>query len=173
MGVGVWGCGGVWERMFRQLRALILPVMVVGVIPAGLLFYNRRALDLASPARWAVAAVGLALVGGGLWLMAQTIRLLIVEGQGTLAPWDPTQRLVVRGIYRYVRNPMITGVIAIALGEAAVFASGALLAWAALVTLVNAIYIPLLEEPGLVQRFGAEYETYRRNVPRWLPRREP
>jgi protein-S-isoprenylcysteine O-methyltransferase Ste14 len=151
----------------------MLPVMVVGVTPAVLLFFNRPALDFASPARPALALAGLLLMAAGLWLMAQTMWLLIVEGQGTLAPWDPTRRLVVRGIYRYVRNPMITGVISIALGEAAVFASGALLAWAASVTLVNAIYIPLLEEPGLVQRFGAAYETYRRNVPRWLPRREP
>jgi protein-S-isoprenylcysteine O-methyltransferase Ste14 len=155
--------------VFRQLRALLMPVIVVGVIPAALLFYDRPALDLAPK----TLAAGLALVAGGLWLMVQTVRLLIVDGQGTLAPWDPTQRLVVRGIYRHVRNPMITGVIAIAMGEAAVFASGALLAWAALVTLVNVIYIPLLEEPGLVQRFGADYETYRRNVPRWLPRRAP
>jgi protein-S-isoprenylcysteine O-methyltransferase Ste14 len=130
-------------------------------------------LDFSSVARLALVMGGLLLMAAGLWLMAQTVRLLIVEGRGTLAPWDPTRRLVVRGIYRYVRNPMISGVIAIALGEAAVFASGALLAWAALVALVNALYIPLLEEPGLVQRFGAEYETYRRNVPRWLPRLRP
>ena len=159
--------------MSRQLRALMLPVIVVGIIPAGLLYLYPPASDLSLPVRLASAMAGLLLVAIGLWLMAQTIRLLAVEGRGTLAPWDPTRRLVVRGIYRYLRNPMITGVIAIALGEAAVFASGALLAWAALVALVNAIYIPLLEEPGLVQRFGAEYENYRRNVPRWLPRLRP
>jgi protein-S-isoprenylcysteine O-methyltransferase Ste14 len=157
----------------RQLRALMLPVIVVGVIPAVLLYFNRPGSDFSSVAQLALVMGGLLLMAAGLWLMAQTVRLLIVEGRGTLAPWDPTRRLVVRGIYRYVRNPMITGVIAIALGEAAVFASGALLAWAALVALVNALYIPLLEEPGLVQRFGAEYETYRRNVPRWLPRLRP
>ena len=159
--------------MFRQLRALLLPVTVAGLIPLALLRAYSPSLDDASPLRWLLAAVGLALAAGGLWLMQQTIRLFAAEGQGTLAPWEPPQRLVVRGIYRRVRNPMITGVIALLLGEAALFASGAVLAWAALFALINAAYIPLLEEPALARRFGADYETYRRTVPHWLPRRVP
>ena len=65
---------------------------------------------------------------------------------------------------------MIFGVFLILLGEAIVFASLPLLGWAILFIVVNMIYIPLVEEPGLVKRFGAEYEEYRRNVPRWVPR---
>jgi protein-S-isoprenylcysteine O-methyltransferase Ste14 len=91
-------------------------------------------------------------------------------GEGTLAPWDPTRKLVVRGPYRHVRNPMITGVLAILLGEAALFGSWPLLVWAFGFFALNAIYMPLVEEPGLVRRFGDDYVRYRRNVPRWLPR---
>ena len=91
----------------------------------------------------------------------------------TLAPWNPTQKLVVHGIYRYVRNPMITGMFCILLGEAIFFGSWWLLGWFGFFVLVNVIYIPLLEEPGLARRFGNDYLLYRRNVPRWIPRLTP
>jgi len=68
---------------------------------------------------------------------------------------------------------MISGVMAILFGEAALFGSTALLIWALIFTVVNMIYIPLLEEPGLRDRFGADYDDYARHVPRWLPRRTP
>jgi protein-S-isoprenylcysteine O-methyltransferase Ste14 len=87
--------------MFRQLRALLLPITVDGLIPLALLYFYPPSWDYSSPPRWLLAAAGLALLAGGLWLLAQTIRLLVVEVRGTLAPWDPTQRLVVRGIYRH------------------------------------------------------------------------
>ena len=106
-------------------------------------------------------------------LVAQTIALFATAGDGTLAPWDPTSRLVVRGPYRRVRNPMISGVLCILLGEALLFTSTALLAWSALFLAINAIWFPLVEEPGLRQRFGADYEAYRAAVPRWLPRLRP
>ena len=74
--------------------------------------------------------------------MARTIALVHRVGRGTLAPWNPTARLVVLGVYRHVRNPMISGVLCILLGEAALFGSRALLAWFAIFAAVNAIYIP-------------------------------
>jgi protein-S-isoprenylcysteine O-methyltransferase Ste14 len=77
------------------------------------------------------------------------------------------------GPYRHVRNPMISGVLSILLGEAALFASPPLVLWFATVFAVNAAYFPLVEEPGLRRRFGAEYDAYRANVPRWLPRFRP
>jgi protein-S-isoprenylcysteine O-methyltransferase Ste14 len=80
---------------------------------------------------------------------------------------------VVTGVYCRVRNPMISGVVAILIGEALLFRSLALLAWAGVVWTLNAIYIPLVEEHGLAQRFGDEYHQYKQHVPRWLPRRTP
>jgi protein-S-isoprenylcysteine O-methyltransferase Ste14 len=119
------------------------------------------------------ALLGVSLVGVGLVLFVRTVALFATVGQGTLAPWDPTSRLVVRGPYRHVRNPMISGVYFVLLGEAVGLGLPALLIWAAAFLAVNAIYMPLFEEPGLKRRFGEDYETYAANVPRWLPRLRP
>ena len=91
-------------------------------------------------------------------------------GKGTLAPWNPTQTLVVQGGYRHIRNPMISGVMFILLGESVVAASVPLLIWFAIFVAVNVVYILMMEEPGLMKRFGEEYLAYKRNVPRWGPR---
>ena len=121
-------------------------------------------------AGWALAVPGALLIAVGLTLVAWTVGLFATEGEGTLAPWDPTARLVIRGPYRFVRNPMIGGVFLVLLGEAALFGSPALLIWLAAVLAVNTVYIPLVEEPGLRKRFDEEYDAYCRAVPRWLPR---
>ncbi len=118
-------------------------------------------------------ALGVALVTIGAALAAWTIALFVREGRGTIAPWDPTSRLVVRGPYRHVRNPMISGVLFVLLGEAALLGSVPLAVWFGLVAALNAVYMPLVEEPGLVRRYGADYELYRASVPRWLPRMRP
>ena len=154
---------------WRHLRAIaLLPFTVAGVIPA-LIVWRTEEAELT----WAFALPGAALAGLGLLLVAETVALFARVGRGTLAPWDPTARLVVRGPYRHVRNPMITGVVFVLLGEAAVFGSVPLLIWAGAVFAVNAVYLPLVEEPGLSRRFGEDYETYRAHVPRWLPRVRP
>ncbi len=150
----------------RQLRAVAaLPLVVAGIVPALIAWRSG-----AQVAAWPPAALGAALIAAGLALIGWTVRLLARIGRGTLAPWDPTARLVVAGPYRHVRNPMISGVLAVLLGEAALLGSLVLLAWAAGVFAVNAVYLPLVEEPGLRRRFGEEYERYRAAVPRWLPR---
>ncbi len=92
---------------------------------------------------------------------------------GTLAPWAPTQRLVISGPYRYVRNPMITGVVLILLGEALYVGSGAMLLWAIWFFCMNTAYFIFLEEPSMTRRFGEDYLRYKKNVPRWLPRLRP
>jgi protein-S-isoprenylcysteine O-methyltransferase Ste14 len=78
---------------------------------------------------------------------------------------------VVAGVYRHVRNPMISGVVLILLGETLIFRSLGLVEWALIFFAINLIYIPLLEEPMLEGRFGDEYRQYKRHVPRWVPRR--
>jgi protein-S-isoprenylcysteine O-methyltransferase Ste14 len=113
------------------------------------------------------------LAAVGLSLMGATIGLFVRVGRGTLAPWSPTRRLVVQGPYRWVRNPMISGVLFVLLGETLLFRSPALLAWWAFFFLGNAIYLPLSEEPGLEARFGEDYRRYKRQVPRWIPRLTP
>jgi len=152
-------------RTVRHLAAILaLPGVVTLLVPALLAPWG----DGLAPAP--LAAAGVLLVAAGVALIGWTVALFAAVGRGTLAPWDPTRRLVVRGPYRHVRNPMISGVLAVLLGEAALFASPALLIWFAVVLAVNAVYFPLVEEPGLRRRFGADYERYRAAVPRWLPR---
>jgi protein-S-isoprenylcysteine O-methyltransferase Ste14 len=145
---------------------LLLPGVVTVAVPALIVWRTGGSID------W-LGLIGVPLIALGLLLVVSTIRLFATIGRGTLAPWDPTTRLVVRGPYRYVRNPMISGVLFILLGEAALFGSPALLLWFGLALAVNAVYMPLFEEPGLERRFGEEYERYRAHVPRWIPRVRP
>jgi protein-S-isoprenylcysteine O-methyltransferase Ste14 len=142
------------------------------VVPAVLLSVAGAQFGWGLPTPVAVfsAIAGCVLVAGGLALMYRTISLFARVGKGTLAPWDATRRLVVLGPYRHVRNPMISGVFFILLGETMLFGSVALAVWAALFITANAIYMPLVEEPGLERRFGEDYRAYKRNVRRWLPR---
>jgi protein-S-isoprenylcysteine O-methyltransferase Ste14 len=121
-------------------------------------------------APWPLVALGVLLLAAGVALFTWTVALFAGLGRGTLAPWDPPSKLVVRGPYALVRNPMISGVLSVLLGEAALFGSLALLAWAAVFLTVNAIYFPLVEEPMLRDRFGADYDAYAARTPRWIPR---
>jgi protein-S-isoprenylcysteine O-methyltransferase Ste14 len=165
-------------EVWKHVRAiLLLPGMVLGVIPGMLLW--RGGFDTLGvwrsfpPSRVVLPIIGIACICLGLVLMIATIRLFATVGKGTLAPWEPPQRLVVRGVYRHVRNPMISGVLFVLLGESVLTASMPLIRWSFIFAVINAIYIPLLEEPMLVNRFGDDYVTYKRNVPRWVPRLTP
>jgi protein-S-isoprenylcysteine O-methyltransferase Ste14 len=159
----------------RHLVAVVvLPVSVTFFIP--LWIARRYAVTFASPRGATELAVcwlgaGLAVVGSILWALA--LDRFVKEGRGTLAPWDPPRRLVVRGLYRYVRNPMISGVIFILFGQALFLRSGPHAGWAAAFLAINLVYIPLVEEPQLEARFGEEYRTYRKHVPRLVPRLRP
>jgi protein-S-isoprenylcysteine O-methyltransferase Ste14 len=106
-------------------------------------------------------------------MLAWTVSLFVRVGRGTLAPWDPTRRLVVLGPYAHVRNPMISGVLGIIVDEAVALGGWRLATWATAFFVVNHVYFALSEEPGLAKRFGAEYEIYKRHVPRWIPRLQP
>jgi protein-S-isoprenylcysteine O-methyltransferase Ste14 len=97
----------------------------------------------------------------------------VVEGRGTPAPIAPTENLVVSGLYRYVRNPMYLSVVTVIAGQAWLFASVVLLAYAGLVWLTFMVFVRIYEEPTLRRQFGAAYERYRSHVPRWIPRMTP
>lgn len=160
----------------RVLAAIIaLPGTVTLLVPALLLSRNgwNPVWGLAPPYTLLLCLLGTLLALGGLALMAWTIILFATRGRGTLAPWDPAQTLVVDGPYRHVRNPMISGVVAVLLGEAVLAGSPPLVVWFLLFVLANAIYIPAVEEPGLRRRFGKAYVRYCQDVPRWIPRRTP
>ena len=165
-------------KTLRHLLAiLLLPGVVTVVVPLWIARSTGGTLHvgwgLPAPASLLPSILGCLLVGVGLLLMYRTIALFAGFGEGTLAPWDPPTRLVVRGVYRRVRNPMISGVFFVLLGEATLLGSPPIFVWFLVVFALNAVYIPLIEEPDLSQRFGEEYLTYKRNVPRWVPRLRP
>jgi protein-S-isoprenylcysteine O-methyltransferase Ste14 len=116
-------------------------------------------------------AAGAFLAGFGLMLW--TVTLFLRFGRGTPAPWDPPKDLVVRGPYRHVRNPMISGVLLTLLAEALFSQSWPLAAWMGVFFIANAVYLPCVEEKRLARRFGDAYVVYRDNVPRWIPRLTP
>ena len=162
---------------WRQARAIaLLPGTVTVVVPTLILVLGdgpRIGWGLSGVAVALPVLLGAALIAAGFALWAWTVRLFSRIGKGTLAPWDPTSRLVVEGPYRHARNPMISGVVAVLLGEAALFGSLALVVWAAVFFALNHSYFLLFEEPGLERRFGDEYRRYKQGVPRWIPRRTP
>ncbi|MFA1822312.1 isoprenylcysteine carboxylmethyltransferase family protein [Virgibacillus oceani] len=157
------------------LSITILPFNVTVVIPVILLclFSSRLAWGFAFPYHVFVLFIGGVIFILGLVIVILSIRQFIQRGKGTLAPWDPPKNLVVSGLYRYMRNPMISGVAFILLGETIFFGSWLLLIWFILFSSVNYIYFIVGEEPLLEEKFGADYREYKKNVPRLLPRRNP
>jgi protein-S-isoprenylcysteine O-methyltransferase Ste14 len=165
-------------RSWKHLRSiLLLPCMLTIFIPGTILWLtgpDTLGIWRSMPSSMVVLPIlGGVCLGSGLVLAVATIRLFVSFGEGTIAPWDPPQRLVIRGVYRQVRNPMITGVCLVLLGEALLAASLPLLGLFAFGVIINVIYVPLSEEPGLARRFGEDYLVYKRNVPRWIPRLTP
>jgi protein-S-isoprenylcysteine O-methyltransferase Ste14 len=149
--------GMFWRALFAFLA---LPGIVAFAIP--LLFVSGQMDSFrARPLGLLVFSIGVAL------LLLCTYKFY-VSGQGTLAPWSPPRRLVRDGPYRYSRNPMYVGVGLILIGWAALFWSPTLTVYAAAVVLAFHIRIILGEEPWLARTFGADWETYRARVPRWL-----
>ena len=150
----------------KQIFSFILPITVLVIVP---MWIEKN---------WTINInfslfAGSILVLIGLMIMVVCISSFIRIGRGTLAPWSPTKKLVVRGLYRYVRNPMILGVLIVLLGEALALKSQNILIWAASFFVINTIYFIVYEEPDLEDRFGDEYREYKKNVSRWLPRRRP
>lgn len=156
------------------LSVAILPFVVTVLVPLWLVRTNHISLALGTTGPQMVAqSAGVLLLALGLFLFASSLRRFATEGEGTLAPWDPPRRLVVRGPYRYVRNPMISGVLFVLFGEALLLLSRPHLMWALIFLGLNFLVIPLVEEPGLRRRFGDSYIEYCRHVPRLIPRLRP
>ena len=149
------------------LRALIAFLALPGVAA-----FAVPLLLLRPPApRAPFAPFGIALVGLGLLILVWCVRDFYVLGRGTLAPWSPPQRLVVRGLYRFSRNPMYVGVLAIVGGWAIGFGSWPLAAYAAALTVAFHLRVVLGEEPWLARTHWAAWTAYVSAVPRWLWRR--
>lgn len=158
----------------NSLAILILPVTMAILVPVWIARGYRTPVVLpATMTGWILAVGGAAAAVLGVALATASVTRFGREGRGTPAPWDPPRELVVRGVYGYVRNPMISGVVLVLVGEALALRSIPHAVWAGGFIVVNAAYIPLVEERGLRIRFGEAYREYCRNVPRLIPRRHP
>jgi len=144
------------------LRALIAFLVLPGVfaflVPA--LIASRQAFKF--------NLLGATVLGVGLLVLLWCVYAFHVTGKGTLAPWAPPQRLVTVGLYRFSRNPMYVGVLLVLLGWTLLFHSAALGWYAATVALAFHLRVVLGEEPWLARTHGAEWQAYKKVVPRWL-----
>jgi protein-S-isoprenylcysteine O-methyltransferase Ste14 len=157
----------------HALSIAALPFLAVIVVPWGLLAASAGgtgAWPAGSLVAWVARALAVASLLAGLALFAWCVRLFAAVGRGTLAPWDPTRSLVAVGPYRLVRNPMISGVSLMLLGETLLSGSWRLAAWTCAFVVINHLYFILVEEPGLERRFGDGYRAYKARVPRWVPK---
>ena len=149
---------------------LVAPGTVMGLIPWLLTGWQvREPVPYWAPMR----VLGAILLLAGLIVLIQAFVRFVVEGLGTPAPIAAPQRLVVGGLYRYVRNPMYVAVLAAIVGQALLLGQLGLLVYAAALWLISAGFVRWYEEPTLTRRFGVDYEAYRRAVPAWWPRLRP
>lgn len=153
--------------MLLLLKNLLFTVVVPGTVAVYLPLYLAR--ERSPMPGWtfgaatALFAMGLAVYTWCIWDFASF-------GRGTPAPIDAPKKLVVRGLYRYTRNPMYVGVLTVIFGWATLFQFWKLAAYALVVGSCFQLFIVFHEEPYLRREFGSEYEDYRARVGRWLPR---
>ena len=163
---------GAYGHGMRRLEAalgsavflVVAPGVVGGFVP-WLLTGHRTSNPPAS-----LAVLGAALIAVGAGVLLNAFARFVVEGRGTPAPVAPTERLVVGGLYRHVRNPMYLAVGATIVGQALALGRPVLLAYAAAFWVVVAAFVRSYEEPTLSARYGEQYAAYRRAVPAWWPR---
>ena len=161
------------KMFFRQVEStLALPFAVIVLIPAMIVYFTQSNLKflLYNSITTISFIIGTTMIIVGLLILTKTILLFSQIGKGTLAPWDPTRKLVAIGPYRYVRNPMIISVLLTLLGEAILLHSFPILIFMFTFWILNHIYFIKFEEAGLIRRFGEEYIQYSETVPRWIIR---
>jgi protein-S-isoprenylcysteine O-methyltransferase Ste14 len=152
------------------LATIIVPGVACFIVPFTILRATGVSLDrpvgIVQLFSIALAGLGSAMV---IWVSTTFVR----EGKGTPVPLNPPTRFVAGGLYRYMRNPMYVGALTILMAEALYFGSIWLLVYAAGLWLAFHLFLVLWEEPQLKRRFGAAYERYLEQVPRWLPKLRP
>ena len=152
--------------LIKQLTSLLLPITVLILVPWGI------EKDVTAKSLTAFVT-GVVFMGLGLTMITLTVYQFITLGKGTLAPWYPTGKLVITGLYAYVRNPMISGVLIVLAGESIAISSCVIFYWLLLFFVINNIFFLVYEEPNLQKRFGSAYRDYKKNVARWIPRLKP
>lgn len=152
------------------LFLVLVPGFVAGVVPWWISHWRLEPSLFGWPV---LRFVGGLLIAAGLPVLVDSFGRFALQGLGTPAPVLPTRHLVVTGLYRHVRNPMYVAVAAVIAGQGLLLGNVAVLEYGALVWLAFHIFVLAYEEPALRSTFGPEYEDFRANVPRWIPRLRP
>jgi protein-S-isoprenylcysteine O-methyltransferase Ste14 len=147
----------------------LAPGVVAGVVPWALTGWRAAEPPWPVPVR----VLGVAALVASAAVLVQAFVRFVREGRGTPAPVGPTERLVVGGLYRHVRNPMYVAVVGAVVGQAMLLGRPVLLVYAALAGAAMALFVRVYEEPVLATRYGEQYRAYREAVPGWVPRRRP
>jgi protein-S-isoprenylcysteine O-methyltransferase Ste14 len=155
----------IWLVVRSLLWTILLPGVFAGYVPWRYFGLNRVQLDVSNAGH----VLGVFCIAFGAVLLGACIFEFARSGQGTLSPVDPPRHLVIRGLYRYVRNPMYLSVTIIVLGEVLVTRSSALALYWVIWFLGANLFVMGYEEPTLRRDFGASYDEYRRRVGRWIP----
>ena len=156
-------------RITLLLRSIFFVILIPGTV-AG---YVPLRIARAGGAVWRAPAATLSnlapalLLAAGVAVLLTSVWEFFAAGRGTLAPVDPPKELVVSGLYRFTRNPMYNGVLAIVLAQAWLFRNAALIAYSGALIVIFTLFVRFHEEPWLERTFGDSYRAYRRAVPRW------
>jgi len=157
----------MWLFLKNLIFTILVPGFIVGWVP---LVYLLRRVPVPALWVWPHLLAAPLLVAGGLVYLA-CVWQFAVTGRGTPAPVDPPKKLVMRGLYRWVRNPMYLGVLLIVLGEVILFRHVTLMLYLVFLASAFQLFVVLYEEPVLRRKFGAIYSDYCNSVNRWLPNR--
>ena len=149
----------------------ILPFNVLVTLPFILNFSNNT--QLINEYNIYFKIIGILILISGILLFTKTVFLFFKFGNGTIAPWDPPKKFIIRGPYRYVRNPMLIGVNLILISEYLILNSLIIFIWSSIFIVINLIYHKFNEEKKLELRFGNSYTEYKKNVSAWIPRIKP
>jgi len=149
---------------------LIAPMTVAGLIPYWITRWRMESSFGNFPF---LRAVGGGLIFTGIPVLLDSFGRFAIQGLGTPAPVFPTRHLVVKGLYRYVRNPMYVALLLVVTGQALFLGNLRLLEYAAVLWLGFHLFVLAYEEPTLRATFGDEYRTFCAHVPRWIPRVRP
>jgi protein-S-isoprenylcysteine O-methyltransferase Ste14 len=160
----------------KGLMTALKTLLFTAILPGAATVYIPYWLLSSPPARASLPIGNFRYIGSIPILLGAVIYLwcawdFTFTGRGTPGPLDPPKELVVKGLYRYTRNPMYAGVLTLLFGEAVFFASRQLFIYAGVVFLIFHLFVVLYEEPALRRKFGDSYQQYCRAVPRWFPKR--
>ncbi len=149
-------------------KTLLFTVFVPGTVAGYVPWWLRQdAAPTTGAEKW--MAIAIIAIGAAIYLHTAFWGFAMVGG-GTPAPIAPTKILVVKGLYRYVRNPMYSGVALVVAGQAWLFHSVHIAVYLACILVIVNLFVRFYEEPTLKKQFGMEYERYRASVPRWIPK---